>query len=67
MFGMISPSEILFIVVVLFLWTWPVWRIVRRAGFPGWIAIFAFIPGINLVLLYFMAFAAWPSLSSRRD
>jgi hypothetical protein len=64
---MISPLEITFIIAALALMIWPVWRILRRAGFPGWIAIFAIVPGINFVLLYVLAFAPWPSLASRND
>ncbi|MDX1755504.1 MAG: hypothetical protein R3175_05520 [Marinobacter sp.] len=39
----------------------PVWRICQRTGFPGWISILVLIPLLNLALLYFIAFADWPS------
>ena len=38
----------------------PVWRICRRAGYPGWLGVLMLIPVANLVLLYFIAFADWP-------
>lgn len=38
----------------------PVWRICTRAGYPGWIALLILIPFINLIFLYFLAFASWP-------
>ncbi|SFR44427.1 hypothetical protein SAMN05216203_0373 [Marinobacter daqiaonensis] len=39
----------------------PVWRICQRIGYPGWMAILILIPMVNMVLLYFIAFADWPS------
>ncbi len=39
----------------------PMWRICQRAGFPGWFGAFVLIPMLNLVLLYFLAFAEWPA------
>lgn len=41
---------------------YPFWRICVRAGFPGWIALLIVVPLVNLGLLYFLAFADWPSL-----
>ncbi len=41
---------------------YPFWRICVRAGFPGWIALLIVVPLVNLGLLYFLAFAHWPSL-----
>lgn len=38
----------------------PFWRIFTKAGYPGLIALLVFIPGINLILLYWFAFADWP-------
>ncbi len=42
----------------------PCWRISVKAGFPGWLAILAVIPVVNLGYLYFLAFARWPALRS---
>ena len=39
----------------------PVWRICQRAGYPGWLGFLMLIPMVNLVLLYFIAFADWPA------
>ncbi len=44
----------------------PVWRICRRAGYPGWLGILILIPVANLVLLYFIAFASWPAEKASR-
>ncbi|PSF08460.1 hypothetical protein [Marinobacter halophilus] len=39
----------------------PVWRICQRAGYPGWMGVLILIPFVNLLLLYFLAFANWPA------
>ncbi|KAA0695291.1 hypothetical protein DT594_10705 [Halopseudomonas laoshanensis] len=39
----------------------PVWQICRRTGYPGWLGLLMLIPMVNLVLLYFIAFADWPA------
>jgi hypothetical protein len=36
------------------------WRIVSKAGFPGWYALGALIPCVNLVLIVLFAFTEWP-------
>jgi hypothetical protein len=41
---------------------WPFWRIFSKAGFPGWLAIGMLIPLVNLGLLFYLGFAAWPAL-----
>jgi len=38
----------------------PVSRILRRLGFSGWWTILAFIPWINVIGLWVIAFVRWP-------
>jgi hypothetical protein len=40
----------------------PFWKIFSKAGFPPALSLLMPIPGVNLVLLYILAFADWPSL-----
>lgn len=42
----------------------PFWRVCERVGFPEIVARLIFVPLVNLVFLYWLAFAEWPS---RRD
>lgn len=42
----------------------PFWKIFSRAGFSGWLSLLIFIPLVNLVVLYVVAFAEWPALRS---
>jgi hypothetical protein len=40
----------------------PAARILRRIGHPQWIAIAAVIPLLNIVLLWHVAYSAWPAV-----
>lgn len=40
----------------------PFWMICSKAGFPGWISLAVLFPVLNIVLLFFLAFAEWPAL-----
>jgi len=48
--------------VVSFVLVFPFWKICSKAGFPGMLSIAIMIPGLNIVLLFFLAFAEWPAL-----
>ena len=39
----------------------PAWRICQRTGYPGWMGFLILIPVVNLLFLYFLAFADWPA------
>ncbi len=43
----------------------PAWRILRRMGYSGWWSVLAVVPGLNVVLLYVIAFASWPAERAR--
>ena len=34
----------------------------EKAGFPGPLALLMAVPGVNVIVLFFLAFAPWPSL-----
>ena len=53
---------LIFTIVVLLVCVIPFWKIFRKAGFPPALSSLMPIPGVNLVLLYILAFADWPSL-----
>jgi uncharacterized membrane protein YhaH (DUF805 family) len=53
------------IFVVLFIWS--IVRVLHKAGYSGWWALLAFVPVVNLVMLYIFAFVAdWPNLNGWR-
>ena len=43
----------------------PAARICRRLGFPSWLGVLAIIPLANVLLLWFVALARWPSPDAR--
>jgi hypothetical protein len=53
-------------VVMVALVVYPVGRILNRIGFSPLWAIAMFIPLVNLIVLWILAFTEWPG-SSRRD
>jgi hypothetical protein len=36
------------------------WKIVSKAGYPGWYSLGMLVPCVNLVLLIMFAFTDWP-------
>ncbi|HEC83508.1 MAG TPA: hypothetical protein ENI46_03345 [Firmicutes bacterium] len=45
----------------------PFWFIFSKAGFPGALAILMIIPFVNLVMIFYLAFAEWPALRGRNQ
>jgi hypothetical protein len=43
------------IVVIL-----PFWMIFSKAGFSGWMSLTQIIPIVNVIALFYLAFAEWP-------
>ncbi len=42
----------------------PYWKICTKAGFPGPLALLMLVPIANIILLFYLAFADWPSQMS---
>lgn len=55
----------LILTVMFFLGAVPLWRISRKAGFPGLLGLLMFIPLLNLVLLWVFTFTKWPVENKR--
>lgn len=49
------------VVFVMLLPAWFFVRIVTKAGFSGWWALLGVVPLINILALWWFAFAAWPN------
>ena len=66
MIGLMAPSvpELLVIGIIFIFVVFPVWKICEKAGFPGWYSLAVFFPMLNLLLLYYLAFASWPALKA---
>jgi hypothetical protein len=63
---MMPVASVIAALVGVALCVWPAWRICSRAGFPGALGLLIMVPCLNLVLLYVLAFAAWPALRNQK-
>ena len=57
MWPMSTLTMLLFAAVVIV----PFWFIFSKAGFSKWLSLLMVIPIVNVILLYFLAFAKWPN------
>lgn len=54
--------------IAIFIWVFPIWRIVAKAGYPPYVSLLAIVPFTALLLLWWLALARWPrERSERRD
>lgn len=51
---------VLFYIVIFALVMAIYWKIVSKAGYPGWYALGMLVPCLNLVLIIMFAFVEWP-------
>jgi uncharacterized membrane protein YhaH (DUF805 family) len=66
--GMLAAPLLITILLIALIAIWPTVRILHKAGYSGWWSLIAFVPLVNLVMLYIFAFAAsWPNLIGRQD
>jgi hypothetical protein len=42
-------------------WVLPLWRILGRVGHPRGLALLGLIPGVALILVWWIAYSRWPS------
>jgi hypothetical protein len=43
----------------LFIGLYPIWVILKRIGISPWLSLLMFVPLVNLLTLYYIAFAKW--------
>ncbi|MHB8840661.1 MAG: DUF805 domain-containing protein [Candidatus Aquicultor sp.] len=48
------------LIVILLITVVPLWRILTKAGYSGRASLLAFVPGLNFLILLFLAFSKWP-------
>jgi hypothetical protein len=65
--GAPGPMELLLIFVMASVIVAPFWRIFSKAGFSGALSLLMFIPLVNLVMIFVLAFAEWPALREKRE
>jgi hypothetical protein len=57
----------LWLIIVGLIIVLPFWKIFTKAGFPGPLAILVIIPFVNILMIFFLAFAEWPALKGPGD
>lgn len=53
-------AELAILVLIGLILVVPFWKIFSKAGFSGWLSLTQIVPILNLVGLYYLAFAKWP-------
>jgi hypothetical protein len=56
----------LFLLVMVAIFAVPMWKIVTRTGNPGIATLLFFIPLVNIVALWWLAYGRWPALDEHR-
>ncbi len=54
--------SIVFVILAIVFLLIPYWRIWGKAGFSPALSVLMIVPLVNIVMLYYLAFAEWPSL-----
>jgi len=66
MVGMPGPLELIIIVLMALVVVVPFWRIFSKAGFSGALSLLMFVPILNVIMIFFLAFAEWPALKQKQ-
>ena len=64
MAGAPGPIELILIIVMGSIFVVPFWKIFSKAGFSGALSLLMLVPLVNLVMIFVLAFAPWPSLKN---
>jgi hypothetical protein len=49
------------LLLVAWIFAYPMAKILQRVGFSGWYALLWLVPLVNIVMLWALAFMKWPS------
>jgi uncharacterized membrane protein YhaH (DUF805 family) len=59
MFG-IGLAELIIIVIIGLVIIVPFWKIFSKTGYSGWLSLTQLVPFLNIIVLFYVAFAEWP-------
>jgi hypothetical protein len=59
-FAIIDTWAALLILLLYCVLIIPAWLIARKAGYPGWVALFLLIPGASFFMYIAFALVEWP-------
>lgn len=58
--GGIGLPELIIIAIIGLLVILPYWKIFSKAGFSGWLSLTQLVPILNIIVVFYLAFAEWP-------
>ena len=64
--GLPGPAELFIMGLMFGIIIIPFWIIFSKAGFPGALSLLMLFPFLNVVMLFFLAFAEWPALKNKQ-
>jgi len=56
----IGAQELLLLIIIGIFFIVPYWKIFAKAGFSGWMSLTLIVPFLNIIMLFYLAFAEWP-------
>ena len=56
----IGVPGLIFLLIYVAILVIPFYQLWKRTGHSGWISLLMLVPLVNLVMLYVLAFKAWP-------
>jgi uncharacterized membrane protein YhaH (DUF805 family) len=59
-----SPKHLLILILVYAIACYPFAVIFRRAGRSGWLSLLMLVPLVNIVMIWWFAYAKWPTTAS---
>jgi len=59
----ISVWQLIIMLIWVLVVVIPFWKITSKAGYSGWLSLLIIVPLVNVIYMYFIAFAKWPSLT----
>jgi uncharacterized membrane protein YhaH (DUF805 family) len=65
MMNTLLSSPLVMILIILPFFLVPTWRILKRTGHSGWWSLMIFIPLVNLVGFWLLAFVKWPAVDGK--
>lgn len=65
--GTFSLWHWLIVLVTLWVWVFPLWRILKRIGRPPALALLGAIPVVGWLLLWWIALSDWPALRQQQN
>ena len=61
------PEIMIVMIVAAVIWLLPFWMIFSKAGFSGALSLLMLVPLVNIVMIFFLAFAEWPALKHAKQ